>query len=290
LTCLVNRARVWVDMELGQHIDTNAPRWYRCQRVEINGDVLKWELNQERAYDVLRAYQDGPHREFIEASTDGALRVFVRRWGPLWPSGGTRTGCHSIKAYRKQRDQLSAFVQLLEAIENASERRQALLAVLRVCEDPPEDLDFFFYAEPLLRGIPRDRRAWCENAFQSEIDELCIHIVNKCPFSWVPLFKVERHGRGEIVRVSLLMTGLLEALIWMVWQDVFLKRPFRFCVECGALIKCETKHKRRFCDNPKTNCARRKTDRDWKRKKRAKEKKQRSSKRAMARLGGRKEP
>jgi hypothetical protein len=135
------------------------------------------------------------------------------------------------------------------------------LSVLRVCDDPPEDLDFFFYAEGLLRGIPSNRSAWCESASQSEIDGLCVHIVNECPFSWDPRLKVERHRRSEVVRVSLKMTSFFEALLWMIWQDVFLKRPFRFCVECGALIRCDTKHQRRFCDNPETNCARRKTDR-----------------------------
>jgi hypothetical protein len=279
LTSRVKGDTVWVDMELGHHIDR--PVLWRCERVEVNGDELSWKLDCKKAYDVLKAYEKAPHREFIEASTDDALQVFMRRWGPLRPMGNTTIGCDSIRWYRKQQDQWAAFMRLLASIDNRLERRQALSNVLRMCEDPPDqELDIFFFLKHFPTGNPANRRMWCEKAPQSEIDRLSIRIVNEFPFTWNPCFVVKKLGGNEIVRARPNINSLYEAFMWMVWQDILLENPFRFCVECGALIVGETKHERRFCG---TNCARRKTDRDWRRRKRAKERELRGPKRVTAR-------
>jgi hypothetical protein len=255
-------------MEPGKHIAKKSNTWWRCKRVSLDGENLRWEMDLGRSYDVLGAYQSGPHREFIQARTDADLRGFVRRWGPLFATVKDPSGCDSIQWYRQQRDQFSAFAGLLEAIEENSKRRGALSAVLSVYDHCVAEPRFFFYADRLFRGIPRNRDTWCTQASQDDIDQLCIHLVNEFPYSSEPCFRVQKRRKGEIVTVSLFMNSLFEGLLWMLWLDIFLNRPIRFCFECGALIECRTKHKRRYCDNPATRCALRAADREWKKRKR----------------------
>lgn len=70
-------------MKLRLYIDSPHLRLHRCQAVVLDGDRLAWTLAPKGQYDVMEAYERAPHRELMGADTDGALKVFVRRWGPL---------------------------------------------------------------------------------------------------------------------------------------------------------------------------------------------------------------
>ena len=68
-------------------------------------------------------------------------------------------------------------------------------------------------------------------------------------------------GHKYVVHASLFINNLIEALFWMIWQDVSQKKPFKFCAECQRLIKQKTAHERKFCPG---RCGGRKTDREAK--------------------------
>lgn len=95
-----------------------------------------------------------------------------------------------------------------------------------------------------------------------------MEFVHDYSFTFVPRFVVRRKGRGHELRTSFFINSLLEALYWMVWQDVYLKNRFDFCIECGKLIWSDSRRERKFCPLP-AKCARRHTDRKWKQNMRA---------------------
>jgi hypothetical protein len=83
-------------------------------------------------------------------------------------------------------------------------------------------------------------------------------------------FTVEQHRGGKVLRASLGISNLVDALNWMVWQDVAQNHPIRFCVECRGLIDFKTQHAKKFCSQ---ECAHRKTAREWQQRKRERERK-----------------
>src|SRR5258708_7813189 len=87
--------------------------WYSGRDVLVTDDVLTWKVGRVE-HDIHKAYKAAPHREFIAADTDDALRMFVKRWGPLRRSD---EGRDSIVWYRHKRDFLTATVRLIGALE-----------------------------------------------------------------------------------------------------------------------------------------------------------------------------
>ena len=257
-------------MELGHHIDSARPLWCRCKSVKIDDDKLTYELSHAGWYGILDSYEDGPHLELLAANSDEAIGVFVRKWGPLRQLSERVED--SLSWYRSVRDLLTSIVRLIAATEKRTNQREELLTLIRLGESLYNPLPAFLRMRQGFEPFLDDPETWCENAPISEIDRLWVDFINHFPFVAGPRFVVEGRGQNRVVRAGLFVNNLVEALQWMIWQDVYRKVPFEFCAECGKLIHSDNRHIHKFC--PGGVCARRKTDREHKRKARAAAKKQ----------------
>jgi hypothetical protein len=258
LTHTGKHGKLLVDMKAGLHID-RAVELHRCSRVSVAGDELHWQLAQA-SFDPIAEYGKEPHRRFIAADTDDALLSFVRGWGPLRPSW---TNSARISEYRFERNQFAALAKLLAAIEQAELRREALEDILRLPEPRPTDAHFFSNMPQFCGQYSNAPEAFIRALSDTRVDELCLQTVNEFSFNWNPIFVATNDKSGSRLRATVWVMSLWEALLWMVWQDVWLKTPYRFCQECRSLIISATKHDKKFCT---PECARRKTDREWKQK------------------------
>lgn len=238
--------------------------WHRCSRVSIDGDALTWELSEKRRYNILEAYGEAhPHRELMAASSNDALRVFVRKWGPLRASLGEHTGTDSVQWYCNVRDLLTATVRLMDAIEEPANLRPALLELIRLREFELNPLGLFLQSNRLGEPILDDPEEWCRSTPIGELERLCVQFVNDFPLAWIPRFVVQKHGRVHVVRTGPFINSLFEGLWWMVWQDRFRDAPFSFCGNCGKFILREGQREWKFCDQA---CAKQKADREsWRR-------------------------
>lgn len=274
-----------VDMEYRFH--TDAPEkasWCRCRSVRFDGDVVTWELSPNGEYDFVSFYAKQPHRELIEAVDDAALRVFMKRWGPL---RRLTSGSDSVKWYRKQRHLLTATARILASIDRRPEQRAALLSLLQASDDRHDPFNSFLRTFGSQIGVPidpevtttEDLKEWCEGASAAEIENICVRFVAEFPLTSMPRFVVKRTRRGYNLRAALFINNLIEALWWMLWQDVFQGAPIQFCQECSGLIVQESKHQRKFCEGA---CAKKSADRTYAKRKRAKLKKMKQ----LAKRGG----
>jgi hypothetical protein len=259
-------------MKVQNHINESAGgMWCRCSRVELRNGTVSWELSRTGSYDLTASYQRSPHVQLAKALDDRALLAFVKAWGPLRVTRlHSMNGTDSIDEYRTERDLLAVEIQLVASIAQPELQRSALMAA--ITNYPTRDF-------LVQMGIPWDENCafdrvlpdWAESASDQEIRAACIRLVSFLPSAeYSPKFGVERGRHGDTVRAWLGIDSLVEALHWMVWQDVYRKRPFLFCEECGALFQPDTEHEKKFCS---TRCARRKASREYERRKRAKEKK-----------------
>jgi hypothetical protein len=247
------------------------PNWYRCRQVEFTGETATWELSQTGKYGLMTAYQRAPHRQLVQATNDDALRAFVKAWGPLRMTldPDVWVGSDPIPVYRRQRDLLRAWVLLLTAIQKNEGLHDAVVGLLRHDSEP--------YAVPILHhlGLPGtefDEAAWERLAVASkgEIVWICDCLVGSFPLtSLAHSFAILQTGKELTLAARPKFLGLMDALYWMVWQDIFRDNPFQFCVECGKLIPSTSRHARRFCPD---GCAHRRTGREWQQRKRDKEK------------------
>ena len=100
-----------------------------------------------------------------------------------------------------------------------------------------------------LAGFDESFRQWLEGATPKQIDLAILAVVpDLSVLSLAPLrFFIDRDGRRDVVRAELGLDSLSEALQWMVWQDYFQKRPYRFCEECGSVFGMRNRHERKFC-------------------------------------------
>jgi hypothetical protein len=238
--------------------------WHRCSRVWIDEDTIHWQVSESDSYDLLRAYVKWrPHREFIAAATDDKLLVFIRRWGPFFRD--EKTGSCPMQFNRDARDYLTATVGLINAFGDSSQLRRRLLDLIRLWEFYLNGLTIFLECSLRWRTICSDPEGWCESAPLIDVEALCEQFVNQLYFSCVPrLLVVKRNGR-PVVRASIRIDTLWDAIWWMVWQDIFREQPFSFCRECGSFIGRKGRRAWKFCDGV---CAKRHADRDsWRRRK-----------------------
>lgn len=252
-------------LSLGMNTEeTTEIKWRSCSHISIDGDTLQWELSDTKRYGILEAYSRGrPHREFMAAGSDDRLKLFVRKWGPLRHPPQERTGRDSVQWYRDVRDDLTATVGLIGAIGDRSKLRPALLNVIRLREFSLNSLNTLLQMTRRWNAVCSDPEKWCENAPVDEIEALCEQFVNEFPLAWGPRFVVVKRNRRNVVRSSLFINNLLEALPWMVWQDIFREEPFSFCQDCGNFILREGGREWKFCDSV---CAKRNADRkSWRR-------------------------
>jgi hypothetical protein len=243
---------------------TTEIEWSGCSHVSIDGDTIRWELSEAKRYGILQEYGRGrPHRELMAADSAAKLKLFVRKWGPL-RFRQERAGRDSVQWYCDVRDHLTATVRLIDAIGDRTKQRPALLSLVRLVEFSLNPLKTFLQMTPRWSAVCCDPERWCESAPLDEIEALCEQFVNEYPFACGPRFAVVRRNRRNVVRSSLFINSLMEALFWMVWQDTFREEPFSFCKDCGKFILREGGREWKYCDPA---CAKRNADRkSWRRK------------------------
>jgi hypothetical protein len=260
-------------MKLQHRINTTvSANWYRCQKVVFDGGDAIWELSRTGKYDLIGAYERKPHRQLIEAVDDDSLRAFVRAWGPLAHIRPTAwNGRTPVVAYRHERDTLAAWTRLIAEIQDSGNVRKAVGDLLRLDSEP-----YVIHVRQLVGAMVHqgavlddELEGRIADASESEIQAVCSFLVGAFPISGIPAFQLHSNRNGYEVRATLGIYSLVPALYWMVWQDIFRKEPLRFCEECSHIIPQTSRHERKFCS---TECARRKTVREWQRRKRAKEK------------------
>lgn len=255
---------------------SEGPGWYRCKRMEFKGDTAIWELDPTKRYSFSEAYQKAPHRQLLNASDDNALRAFVRAWGPLRFSLETWSGSDPIETYRRQRDDWTAGIRFLTSVEEPEMQRPALLKLAdfrRGESDPPFRLILNFLRMQFQipgdlqdSGFDENIYRWLETATQNQIEAATVFLVPLIPFSSrMPGFTLERSGSRYVLKASLGIYSLLEALSWMVWEDVLQRHPIKFCAECRGLIDSTFKYEKKFCSY---ECAHRQTSRESARRKR----------------------
>lgn len=249
--------------------------------------MVEWELSRTGEYDLMESYQRSPHLQLAKASDDEALRAFVKAWGPIKAIGlHSTSGTDSLDDYRKERDVLATAIRLVASIRLPKLRQSALM-------DAISSFGRRDYTDtPLIglrrhMGIPWKEKTgfdpklheWANHATEGEVSAACAYLVSCLPLNDYTLkLKVEHGKHGDIVRARLDLNSLVDALHWMVWQDVFRERPFLLCAECGALFQPDSQHDRKFCS---MQCARRKTSREYERRRRAKEKKHNGTKKTQ---------
>lgn len=241
--------------------------WYRCKSVAFAGGTATWELSRTGRYAYLDAYKMAPHRQLVQATDDDSLRAFVKEWGPLRATLGDWSGSDPIEKYRKARDRVAVASRILAAVEEPDLQRKAFQAFVNSLS-----ADEFFPA--ILGGlrkryrVPSDERGgadgnherWVEALTQNQLNEVIAEIAPFFAVSAIsPRYTVERRKAGNILRASLSIHNLMEAMTWMIWQDVSQNHPMQFCVECPNLIEFKTLHAKRFCS---PECAHRRAARE----------------------------
>lgn len=267
------------DMQLQHRVNlSDGSKWSSCERVEFTGDTATWELSRAGGYDLLEAYQQTPHYQLIRAINDKALKAFVKKWGPLRVALGVWSGSDPIEAYRMERDRLTAIARLLASVVEPETQRDVLLEWVKVSEGN----QFFQVLLAGLRtlfpipgevplGFDENLGPWLETATMKQIETATLFLVsNVPPRTSAAGFTVERSKRGNSVRATLAIRSLVDALDWMVWQDVFQEHPIQFCVECRKFIESKTRHARRFCPD---GCAHKRASREFEARKRDKRRK-----------------
>ena len=279
-------AQTCIDMKVQHHINTRLDisdrpnTWYRCKRVEFADETVTWELSQSSSYNFLKAYQKNPHRQLIQARDDRGLQTFVKAWGPIRgvALNGFR-GTDPIRAYREVRDRLTAISRLLASVEQPEMRRSALLGFWKISTDldsAPKSLLEAVQTELPMAGdsdlsVDENLHQWLDALTEEEIETATVFTVSAFPpLGLVPRFTVEGSKGRRVLGATPGIHTLIDALDWMVWQDVVQNQPIQFCVECHSLIVSTNSHARKFCS---PQCAHRRTGRMWQQQKRKKERK-----------------
>ena len=252
--------------------------WYRCKNVAFQGETATWELSRTGHYDFLDAYKMTPHLQLVRATDDGALRAFIKAWGPLRMVLDDWSGSDQIDEYRKARDKVTVASRILAAVEEQDSQRTALqvfVASLSANKFFPAILEGLRkrYRVPgdVEDRVDADHQQWVELLTQNQLNEVIAEIAPIFAVSAIsPRYSVERRKTGNALRASLAISNLMDAMTWMIWQDFSQNHPMQFCVECRKLIEFKTHHAKKFCS---PECAHRKTAREWQQRDRDKERK-----------------
>jgi hypothetical protein len=249
--------------------------------------VIIWELSPSGRYDLLDAYQDRAHLQFIGADDDGKLLAFVRKWGPVVLWLRTVHGQQPVEEVIQFRQELEAWTRLFAALDKPAYPRDFNLRkyVIELFRLIPDVL-----ATPIRDKLRMPSTASSEeietrlvSASKAEFENVCEIVVGSFPGALLAnSLVIERSRTGTQLRASAKFVGLRDALNWMVYQDIYLRKPFAFCLECRRLIMPTSGHVRRFCRADDRPCARRWTDRNSKKEKRAEARKRRLADAARA--------
>lgn len=272
----VNHRLELLSEKVQNHVNSDGPFWYRCKRVDFHDETATWELSQTGRYSLLEAYQKAPHRQLATATDDEQLRAFVKAWGPLRWSLDAWSGSDPIANFRSERDRLAAIVKVLASVAQPERQRDVLLDLVRLSA---RDSVFEFILKglrtifPILGecppGFDPNIQPWIEGATQNDIQKATEYLVCDLPLMNLgPSFTVVKENGQSVVRASLGINTLGQALEWMVWQDVFQERRFQFCERCRRLFIPDSRHAMKFCNE---RCAHSEAARKYAQRKRDKE-------------------
>lgn len=244
--------------------------WPRCQTVSVVENRLDCVIDFERAYNLTDAYRYEPHTRFLNLKTQEDLVSFVRTWGPLyWVHHEGRTEPVSdINAYWKFQRWFVGLVKLVQMFEQPRSGLESLRESLREFLSAEKD----WHGDALgaeIRSdsfrLPRDPEKWMPNDDEPLIRQFVALCIKSSLHISVTLQTTVRKRHCE-VRAGPEVHTLQDAIQWMYWQDVFLRRPLLCCPECRTFFLPTTAHARKFCS---FECAHRAAARKYARKKRS---------------------
>lgn len=223
--------------------------WYPCKgKPSIEGDTLRCVLDYGRPFTVFEAYGSQAHREFINAGTDGALIEFVRKWGPLWSEEAV-----PLSLLREWRDELTAWTRIIGS-PGSHDAAKAVCYLLHSESDHP-------ILTPAMRAFLDGRELWHQSELGPLDPELEHRILQAprqqgtriCGFI-LQHFGPSMNSFGIAIdrnrpRAVYRFHDLSDGFRWMLWQDLFKEKPFRFChrKECGKIVIQEEGRFRKFC-------------------------------------------
>jgi hypothetical protein len=148
--------------------------------------------------------------------------------------------------------QRSALLKLSEYGAAGTQSFTILLQLLR--------LEYQLPGSHRIVGFDEDVHRWLESATQKQIEAATVLLAPHFLMSvFRPGYLVDRHKGMSVLKASMKITSLLEAMSWMVWQDVFQNHPIKFCAECRGLIDSTYKYEKKFCSH---ECAHRQAARN----------------------------
>jgi hypothetical protein len=173
-------------------------------------------------------------------------------------------GRDSLVRYRHERDVLRAWALLFEAVPKDEGVREAVLHLLRA--DPEMDALWIRHRLDMPGDLqaPLDDKAFgrIERATEKKFADICDHLLGAFPVSSCDRnIMVDRSGRLPQLLAMPLFTGLMDALHWMIREDIAAQRPIKRCAEpnCRKFILSSSGHSRQFCS---PECAHRKAARE----------------------------
>lgn len=233
--------------------DALSSQWHRCADAFLQeDDAIRWVLSS-RSYSFVRAYNQAPHRQLINANTDKLLTDFVREWGPFYNWQADKEGTHPMALYRQERDALGAWAEFIAAITGSLDSRAIMCKIIRfdnsgvLAAEVRRFLVGGNYDFTLLDSKLENLIATCS---RKQMDGLCGILLRNFPTSMSSLqLKMEGNIRKRAIMASYSFVTLSGALYWMLWQDIFKERPFQFCArkECGHLIIQVGTHNKKYC-------------------------------------------
>jgi hypothetical protein len=256
--------------------------WPRPSRVVIHDGNLRCEFIPAKYYNLQDSYRQSPHTQFLNARTDSEMLKFVKTWGPLDlnfdpPTAGVVT--NTLAKCHARRRQLTALIGLIGAIEDAAMERESLQEFLDAeAERSGVDAEDFrrrhpgqhyYQIDDFRLSVQRAFRVqgslseWVARASMTEIRSALEYVVEGTSIAPLSFLRVILHGDKSVVRNQWLFVSLEGALKSMVWFDLDRKDPLYCCQECRRFFKSESKHERKFCDDPR--CAKRAARRNWRR-------------------------
>lgn len=239
-------------------------QWPSCESVTLRDGKLYCRLDRKRTYVLAEAYEDNLHVRFANANSDDELMDFIRAWGPLYiPDGPAGLACLSLADCRAYQRQVKALLVALTAFKWGKNEREALVELMKA--DSGEDFNLFALKREF--GIEGSELDWAVRAPLPQVRAAANSLIESVVGAQFPLrISFDVHGNRRRVVAGWNFTHLLDALLWMVWYDIFTKHPVVCCAECRTIFRGEDARPRKYCSE---KCGHKATAREAMRKKRA---------------------
>jgi hypothetical protein len=242
--------------------------WPKATNVRIEGNWLKYSIDQGRKTRFEQAYSDGAHEEFLQCKTDNDLCVFVRHRGPI-----TKAEQYPLSLLRAKHQEMNALVVLKNTSKAKRGLPQALQGFLTAWKQgwdesetyfglrelnnlvgdtwgmlpaPPEIDDDWPWTDETVKtfGTPFE---WCATADYMHQLQYAGRLLSKFlnpNHPWLVLVPDTKSGR---MMTQYSFSSLLEAIRWMVWQSEATKHPMKTCPVCGTPFRQEHEREKIYC-------------------------------------------